>query len=69
MNYPCVPVLDVFGIYILEVDFLRPNLQTLLDTAKFFSVIPICFLNLLIFFFLNLNYTPYCKTSLLINHG
>lgn len=36
MNYLCVPVLDVFGIYILEVDFLGPNLQTLLDIAKSF---------------------------------
>lgn len=50
-----------------EVDFLGPKLQALLDIAKMLSKLYQFPLNL-IFFFSNVNYIPYSKTSMFINH-
>ena len=37
MNYGCVSEQELFAIYISEVDFLGPSLQTLLDIAETFQ--------------------------------
>ena len=37
MNYGCVSGQELFAIYISEVDFLGPSLQTLLDIAETFQ--------------------------------
>ena len=37
MNYGCVSGQEIFVVYISEVDFLGPSLQTLLDSAESFQ--------------------------------
>lgn len=50
VNYGCVSEQELFAIYISEVDFLGPSLQTLLDIAETFLVLQsVCSLNPFIF--------------------